>query len=855
MWQGASEDVLALLRKPPELPQIPKYQIPFLTLEGLANARLHSFDRADRSLSEAEQLCIEVLDAACGAVLRARGVLALEKGEVRSAEGYFGQCLAFAQTHHDAFLEATAFLNLGAAFLQENHFDDAIDKSSAARRLSMSLGAEDITQFAVGNLGWAYYKLGDLDKALESFNGALRSAEQLDDPLGRIIWSTAGGFVYLDRKDYSNAEKSFQLSAELGSQISAKEYIRNALIPLSLVYAREAKLDVANSTADEAIKAAREDKNRLDELYPLLVKGQVAAALHDAAKAESIFREVANDPQSDSSLKWEAQHSLARLEEDLGQRAPAWREYEAALCTFETARSSVHHEESKLPFFTNAARIYDDYISFLIKSGQVRRALEVADYSRGRTLAEGLGFVRGDRPCAAPPLSPERIAAGSNATILYYWLGQQQSYLWAITKTGVRNFVLPPAAQIDASVRRYREALVNGEDVLANSNADGLQLYQQLVVPAISSVEAEGHGRTGLTRVSSRTRDVPQRLKPVSLAGPGGTAGSRALPPPTQSSSAGSRALPHPTESSSNESRALQNPTESSSAESRALADPAENSSSLRLGTSAPRVIVVPDGSLNGLNFETLLAPGQPAPHYWIEDATITNVQSLRLLAAEKSSDKNVRPTPKNVRPIPKILLVGDALPHPPEYPALPNAELEIKNIDKHFPAKAVTQYTQSSATAAAFLDSKPEQYSYIHFVAHAVASSQVPLDSAVILSPSGKDDSFKLYARDIIQHHLRARLVTVSACYGAGTRSYNGEGLIGLSWAFLRAGARNTIGALWEVNDASTPQLMDRFYAELQQGRRPDVALRDAKLALMHSSHTLRKPFYWAPFQLYGTS
>ncbi|HEX8924612.1 MAG TPA: CHAT domain-containing protein, partial [Terriglobales bacterium] len=580
--------------------------------------------------------------------------------------------------------------------------------------------------------------------------------------------------------------------------------------------------------------------NRLDELYPLLVKGQVAAALHDGAKAEGIFREVADDPQSDSSLKWEAQHSLARLEEDLGQPVPARREYEAALCTFETARSSVHHEESKLPFFTNAARIYDDYISFLIKSGQSRRALEVADYSRGRTLAEGLGLLRNER-CAAPPLNPERVAAGSNATILYYWLGQQQSYLWVITKTGVRNVALPPSAQIDASVRRYREALVNGEDVLANSNTDGLQLYQQLVAPAIPMLQLEQHGRTRVTSALSRTASGPQRLKPVSLASSGGTARSRALPDHAENSfnlGAGAAAS-------------------GGAAESRALPNPAGGSSNLHLATSAPRVIVVPDGSLNSLNFETMLVPGNPAPHYWIEDATITNVQSLRLLTAEKSVSGThaLSGAEGNLRRTAKLLLVGDAVPHPPEYPALPNAELEIQNIDKHFAASAVTQYTQSSATAAAFLDSKPEQYSYIHFVAHAVASSQVPLDSAVILSPTGKDDSFKLYARDIIQHHLRARLVTVSACYGAGTRSYNGEGLIGLSWAFLRAGARNTIGALWEVNDASTPQLMDHFYAELQQGRRPDVALRDAKLALMHSSNTLSKPFYWAPFQLYGTS
>jgi len=190
-----------------------------------------------------------------------------------------------------------------------------------------------------------------------------------------------------------------------------------------------------------------------------------------------------------------------------------------------------------------------------------------------------------------------------------------------------------------------------------------------------------------------------------------------------------------------------------------------------------------------------------------------------------------------------------------PEFPALANAKLEIQNVEKHFSKGDLSIYSQSSATAASFLDNKPEQYTYIHFAAHAVASSQVPLDSAVILSPRSGEDSFKLYARDIIQHHLRARLVTVSACYGAGTRAYNGEGLIGLSWAFLRAGARNTIGALWEVNDSSTPQLMDRFYAEIKEGRPPEISLRDAKLSLMRSNKVFSKPFYWAPFQLYGTS
>ena len=54
----------------------------------------------------------------------------------------------------------------------------------------------------------------------------------------------------------------------------------------------------------------------------------------------------------------------------------------------------------------------------------------------------------------------------------------------------------------------------------------------------------------------------------------------------------------------------------------------------------------------------------------------------------------------------------------------------------------------------------------------------------------SREGDSYKLYARDIVKHHLTARLVTISACEGAGKRAYSGEGLVGLSWAFLRAGA-----------------------------------------------------------------
>ena len=114
-----------------------------------------------------------------------------------------------------------------------------------------------------------------------------------------------------------------------------------------------------------------------------------------------------------------------------------------------------------------------------------------------------------------------------------------------------------------------------------------------------------------------------------------------------------------------------------------------------------------------------------------------------------------------------------------------------------------------------------------IHFTAHATANVESPLDSAVVLS--GPDDGYKLYARDVAETPLRADLVTVSACRSAGERTYSGEGLVGFAWAFLRAGARNVIAGLWDVDDRSTARFDGRVVRRAQRGPRtgPSVCAR----------------------------
>lgn len=257
-------------------------------------------------------------------------------------------------------------------------------------------------------------------------------------------------------------------------------------------------------------------------------------------------------------------------------------------------------------------------------------------------------------------------------------------------------------------------------------------------------------------------------------------------------------------------------------------------------------LIILPDDRLAGLNFETLVV-NDPQPHFWIEDVTITTASSLTLLAASAN-----RVTSKNK----SLMLVGDTISPNDEFLPLRNAAEEIKVVASYFPAAQREVLEKAAATPTAYVLGHPERFAYLHFVTHGTASVTRPLESAVILSKEG--DSYKLYAREILKHPLTAQLVTISACEGAGKRAYSGEGLIGLSWAFLRAGAHNVVGALWEVSDSSTPQFMDVFYGELAKGRTPASALRTAKLSLLHAADTqsvFKKPYYWAPFQLYAGS
>jgi CHAT domain-containing protein/Flp pilus assembly protein TadD len=723
-------------------------------LEGLAYTSLARFQEAEQKFAQAEGVCAGSESRVCGNVLSARGTLEMKRGHYVKAQISFKRVLDYARASGDRLWEADALLDMSWSANELTQFDKALDWANAAREIAAAKSSPDIAQSALGNMGWAYYKLGDPEKAEGMFEQARTQAEKLGNISDQALWLQAAGYIDLDDHRFSAAEDSYQQSLKLALGIKDREHIINSLIALAFLSEQTNKLDDAKRYADEALAKAREDKNGRDQVYPLLVQGRVAARVHDTTTAENAFHEVEQSPDCPVFLKWEAERSLARLYEDEKQADSANREYRSALSTFETARSELQHEDSRLPFLTNASRIYDDYLNFLLAQGKTAEALQVADFSRGRTLSEGLGFLSKGTSFAPDVLNAQQIARLAGGTVLFYWLGETQSYLWAITPQKIGLFRLPPAEEIKTRVERYRKAIIDQRESSHTANDDGAALYRILVEPATDFL-------------------------PINPAKDG-------------------------------------------------------------------KVFIVPDGSLNSINFETLLVP-EPQQHYWIEDVTLSSASSLRMLQAFHAVHS---------KGAGNLLLFGDAIAPNDDFPSLPKAADEMERIKKHFQPGREQVFSRDQANPPVYLASKPERFFYIHFVAHGTASRLSPLDSAIVLSKTNADDdSSKLYARDIIQHPLRAELVTVSTCRSAGARAYSGEGLVGLSWAFVRAGAHNVIGALWDVSDASTPEMMDQLYSGLKKGETPDSALRNAKLSLIHSSPSLRKPFYWAPFQLYTGS
>lgn len=279
-----------------------------------------------------------------------------------------------------------------------------------------------------------------------------------------------------------------------------------------------------------------------------------------------------------------------------------------------------------------------------------------------------------------------------------------------------------------------------------------------------------------------------------------------------------------------------------------------------------PKLIVVPDGVLNYLPFEALLAtPPSRADRfeqhrYLMLRHDISYCFSAALLREMKNAPP---PTASGallaMAPFyEKAGVWSDSAamntePLRAALRPLPHSGEEARKIAKLTKGRAVVG---SAATKAEFVRLAPG-FRILHLATHGRANDRAGEFS--FLAFPALADSFEaeqLTASEIYNLRLNADLVTLSACEtGLGTL-HRGEGIIGLSRAFASAGAKSILHSLWTVNDAATKTLMEYFYQNLRRGLPKDAALRQAKLSFLRqfkgeSAH----PFFWSGFVLLGDS
>jgi CHAT domain-containing protein len=148
------------------------------------------------------------------------------------------------------------------------------------------------------------------------------------------------------------------------------------------------------------------------------------------------------------------------------------------------------------------------------------------------------------------------------------------------------------------------------------------------------------------------------------------------------------------------------------------------------------------------------------------------------------------------------------------------------------------------------------KNYRILHLATHGLLNPKRPQFTGVVLSliNNRSSDGF-LATNEVFNLKLGAPLVMLSACEtGLGQTETRGEGVIGLTRAFIYAGAPTVGVSLWSVADSSTPQLMTDFYKNLLagQGMSPTAAMRAAQQSMI-AGKKYSAPFYWAPFVLIG--
>ena len=392
------------------------------------------------------------------------------------------------------------------------------------------------------------------------------------------------------------------------------------------------------------------------------------------------------------------------------------------------------------------------------------------------------------RAATGPPLASlaaMQALLDDDTVLLAFACGELGDHGFALTRTGVDAFALPPLAELTPAVRRVIEVMRRpGAGDAADAQAAGAALGRLVLGPIADRLRHQWRGRRLAIVASGPLEYVPF----AAIVVPGGVAASAGAAPDWLAASHEIVVLP-----------------------------------------SATVLSLLRDAGARRRATQELVVIADPV--YSASDPRVVS----RLTSAVPASGPGVTR--------------GD-------FGRLVFSRQEARALTQIAGAAHTTQVLDFDARVESVGRAEVAAARRLHFATHGIVDAVRPERSGLVLSlvdRQGRPTEGILRLNDIFRLQLSAELVVLSGCETGLGRQLRGEGLVGLTRAFMYAGAPRVVSSLWQVDDQATAQLMTGFYRHmLSGGKRPAAALRAAQRELA-ADPRWASPYFWAGFVLHG--
>jgi CHAT domain-containing protein len=708
---------------------------------------------------------------------------------------------------------ASIYADLYLHDLAERYFNQAL----APARLVNDLPAQRLALAGLGNL---YHRQGEMKKAAACVRRALgltRDGSQADPSLLYLE-----GRVSQDQGSVERAKGAFEKALaiyERDENVAGRVKVLCALSALSLLASHK---QPALEQAEQAVTLAEG-------------LGKLAVTHADYVNVRE--------------LQWRAWLNRARSTLALGQKGRALDFYLRAINHINAMFWSHYYltEASAVEFREEAQAAYREYVDLLMEEGRHAKAYEMADKAKSRVILTLIAARRArppsedsDQEAARRELS--RSTARMRRQLLVSNLSpEQQARLQEKIEEAELRML---EAQARAEIQRYRERLVWSDPATVE------QLKKQTAADDMTLAEFSLGETRSFAWLFARGEFFAEIL------------------PPRKDIEKAVRAYIERI-AASPEQLHLERGIDGVRKQAGALFAMLFGGLARHI-EPGQRLMVVPDGLLHYLPFEALIRNGR----YLIEDHEIGYNPSASMLGLWQ--DSKSKPGGDKM----ELLAVGDPDFDPKaaalrgkrsrygsssaprqsigarvlRLGSLPRTRDEVQYIASLFPADRRRVLLGKQSTESAIKREPLGRYRHLHFATHSLIDEEFPWRSAIVLGLDGdaEEDGF-LDVNEITRLNLDCDLVVVSACQTGRGRLLTGEGVVGLSRAFLQAGARSVVVSLWNVSDISTGRFMKGFYRHLSGGMSNAAALRQAKLQMLYSGKQTRHPNYWSSFVIVG--